>query len=63
MQLRQVVNGAPQNLSVVDLWTQHDLGVNLNAGIDHLLHLRADVGAVFINAEQIRAHLEIGRMH
>ena len=63
MQLCQIVNRAPQNLSIVDLWTEHNLRVNLNAGIDHALHLRADVGALFIDAEQIRAHIEIGRMH
>ncbi len=36
--------------------------MNLDAGIHQPLHLRRDVGALFVHAQQVRAHVEISRV-
>jgi hypothetical protein len=36
--------------------------VNLDAGVHHPAHLVGDVGAALVNAEQVRAHLQVGRV-
>ena len=58
----QIVDRLAQNFAVVDSGAEHDLRVNLDAGVHHPAHLVGDVGALFVNAEQVGAHLQIGRV-
>src|SRR4051812_41014387 len=47
---RQLANGALKHSAVVDLWTQDDLRVNLNACVEHSSHLGRDVCALSLDA-------------
>jgi protein involved in polysaccharide export with SLBB domain len=59
---RQIEDRFLQHFVVIDIRTQHHLRVHFNARIEQSCNLSGDVGALFIDAEQVRAHVEIRRM-
>ncbi len=59
MQFGQIINRPAQDFAVVYLRTKHDLRVNFNSGVQHLLHFRADVRALLVDSEEISPHLKI----
>ena len=63
MKVCEIVNRATQDLTVIDLRTQDDLPVNFNSGIHQALHLRGDVGALLVDAEQVSPRVQIRRMY
>src|SRR6185369_5209782 len=52
-----------QHLTVVYAGTEHNLRVDLDACVEQSPDLRPNVGALLIDAEQIRAHFQISRVH
>src|SRR5205085_8397021 len=60
---REIVDRAAQDFAVVDLRAEHNLRVYLDLCVEQTAQLCADVRAPFVHAEQVSAHIQVGRMH
>src|SRR5437879_423205 len=59
-ELSEIVSRSPQDFTVVNVGTEDNLRMNLDAGIEQLLHLRGNVRALLVDAKQVSTHAEIG---